>query len=685
MIHQALIAPQSIAVIGASSSTQKPGGKALRNLLEHGYKGRLYAVNAGDLDISGALHFRSSKELPQVDLAILAIPARACLDELDVLLEKGVKAFIIYSAGFSEAGEQGKILERQLLQKVNEANACLIGPNCIGVINGNYKGVFTSPVPEYDPNGCELVSGSGATAVFIMEAAASSGLRFSNVYSIGNATQNGVEELLEFMDHSFDPAVSPRVKLLYLEQISNPFKFLKHASSLIHKGCHIAAIKSGYSAAGSRAAASHTGALASSDAVVRALFKKAGVVYCSSRDELIAVGCVFQSRPLLGKRMAVITHAGGSAVILTDVMTSLGLEVPAIPSSRSEQLLASLQPGSSVANPIDFLATGTAKNLADIIDFCQEYEGIDAMVVVFGSSGLFNVRDVYQVLDQKMKSCTKPIYAVLPSVINARKEIEQFLRKGNVNFADEADLGRALPHVYFCPRPSFGMTHLAEMETATIRSLISQAQEGYLSAEMCRALLTAAGIPLVEERSCSSAEELEHILTNVRYPIALKLLGPVHKSELGGVLLNIADGDQARSAYAQLMQIKGAAGVAIQPMVAGAELFCGAIRQAAYGHLVVCGMGGIYVEILKDIASGLAPVSMEEALQLVRSLRCYPIFEGYRKQTPVDERAFADLIVRVASLVHLAPEIAELDLNPIKAEGSKVLAVDYRICIRKQG
>ena len=680
-----MIAPQHIAVIGASSNTQKPGGKALRNLIAHHFKGPVYAVNSGKLEVEGAIHLTSTSELPHVDLAIMAITARACLEEIDTLLAKGVRAFIIYSAGFGEAGIQGKELERQLLQKLNEANACMLGPNCIGLINGNYKGVFTTPVPDYDPNGCELVSGSGATAVFIMEAAASSGLRFSNVYSIGNATQNGAEELLEYMDQSFDPASSPRVKLLYLEHISNPFKFLKHASSLISKGCHIAAIKSGYSEAGSRAAASHTGALASSDAVVRALFKKAGVVYCSSRDELIAVGCVFQSKPLRGPRIAIITHAGGSAVILTDVMTSLGLVVPAIPPERSEHLLASLQPGSSVSNPIDFLATGSAQNLADIIDFCEGYEEIDAMVVVFGSSGLFNVRDVYQVLDQKMKSCDKPIYAVLPSVVNARREIELFLQKGHVNFADEGALGRALPHVFFCPRPSFGMTHLAEMETATIRSLISQAPEGYLSAAMSRELLAAAGIPIVGEWNCNTPEALEAILATAGYPLAMKVLGPVHKSDVSGVLLNIADAAQARTAFQTLMDIRGALGVSLQPMVSGAELFCGAVRQAAYGHLVMCGMGGIYVEILKDIASGLAPISMEEALQLIRSLRCYPIFGGYRNQPVIDERAFADLIVRVASLVHLAPEISELDLNPIKAEGSRLSVVDYRICIRKSG
>ncbi|MCX6187730.1 MAG: CoA-binding protein [Bacteroidetes bacterium] len=418
MINKQLISPRHIAVIGASEHETKPGGKVLLNLLSGGFKGELYGVNPNQLNMVGVTHVKKISDLPEVDLAILAVPALICVASVKELISKNTKAFIIYSSGFGEAGEEGKILEKELVETISNANACLIGPNCIGVMNENYKGVFTTPIPAYDPQGCELISSSGATAVFIMEAAMSTGLRFSNVFSIGNASQVSAEDILEFMDKNFDNN-SPRVKLLYLESIRNPFKLMKHATSLIKKGCKIAAIKSGFSDAGGRAASSHTGALASSDIVIRALFNKAGIMYCSGRDELISAGCVFQSKPLMGNKLAIVTHAGGSAVMLTDALCSRGMEVPLIESEKASQLLSKLHAGSSVSNPIDFLATGTAEQLGEIIDFCEGLNEIDGIIVVFGSPGLFNVKDVYQVLDEKMQSGKKPIFPVLPSLVNA--------------------------------------------------------------------------------------------------------------------------------------------------------------------------------------------------------------------------------------------------------------------------
>lgn len=683
LINQQLLTPTSIAVIGASEDTSKPGGKVLINLIEGGFEGILYAVNTKSIQVPGVVSVTSLEELPSVDLAILSIPAIACVEVVSQLLQKGVKAFIVFSAGFGEAGEEGKKREERLLEMVNKAGATLIGTNCIGIINQYYKGVFTSPVPNYDPQGCELISSSGATAVFIMEAAMSTGLRFSNIYSIGNATQTGVEELLEYMDKHFD-ANSPKVKLLYLEHIRNPFKFMKHASSLIRKGCRIAAIKSGFSEAGSRAASSHTGALATSDQVVRALFKKAGIVYCSGRDELITTGCVFQSKQMNGDRIAIITHAGGSAVMLTDALSSQGLKVPPIPAEDAAALLTKLHPGSSVANPIDFLATGTAEQLREIIDFCDRYDGFDAMIVVFGSPGLFNnVHDVYQVIHDKMLTCKKPIFPVLPSLINAKKEIETFLSYGHVNFPDEVVLGKALPHIYFNPEPTFGMTHLATMETATIRSIISQSSNGYLNPDETRDLLSAAGITMVRSAVCPNLESLKKQLAHFDFPVVLKVVGPVHKTEVGGVSLNLLNEESVITEFGRLMQISGAQSVLMQEMKHGEELFVGAVKQGLFGHLVLCGLGGVLLEVLNDVANGLAPLSHKEATQMVHSLKGYRIISGYRNREGVNEELFIDTVVRIASLVHLAPEIVELDINPFKGNMTELVAVDARIRIEK--
>lgn len=682
MINKELLSPKSIAIIGASSQSSKPGGKVLINLISGGFKGKLYGVNPNPINIVGVEHVRKIDELPQVDLAILAIPANHCLDAINTLLKNNTKAFIVYSSGFGEAREDGKKLEKEILELVKKYNACLIGPNCIGVMNENYKGVFTTPIPSYNPKGCELISSSGATAVFIMEAALSTGLSFSNIYSIGNASQVSAEDILEYMDINFNEN-SPRVKLLYMESINNPVKFMKHATSLIRKGCKIAAIKSGFSSEGGRAASSHTGALATSDIVIRALFNKAGIIYCSGRDELISVACVLQSKEIKGKRIAIITHAGGSAVMLTDALCSRGMEVPFINEEKSKSLLSKLNPGSSVANPIDFLATGTAEQLGLIIDFCEHLDEIDAIIVVFGSPGLFNVKDAYQVLNDKIQSCNKTIFPILPSLINAKNEIKSFLENGNINFSDELVLGRALPHVYNCPKPTFGMTHLMDMETATIRGIINQASNGYLSSDQCNELLKACGINMVQEYQCDSIEQINSILPKIKYPIAMKVIGPIHKTEVNGVTLNISNSEDLINEFERMIKISDAKGVIIQPMIEGIELYCGAIKQGNFGHLILAGLGGIFVEVLHDISYGIAPLNKTETLKMIHSLKGYDIIKGYRNIRGVNEELYADAIMRIASLVNIAPEIAELDINPFKANMEHVTAVDARIRIEK--
>ncbi len=683
MITPQLIHPKSIAIIGASENTGKPGGKVLQNILEGAFEGIVYAVNNKPLNIEGAQYITDISQIPSVDLAILSIPVHQCIPAVKKLIEKDAKAFIIFSAGFSEGGDEGAATEKELVELINSANATLIGPNCIGVINETYKGVFTTPIPLYDKQGCELISSSGATAVFFMEAALLTGLRFSNIYSIGNASQTGAEEILEYMDQAFDPAFSPKVKLLYLEHIKNPFKFIRHTVSLRKKGCRIAAIKSGYSEAGGRAASTHTGALATSDTVIRALFKKCGIVYCSSREELIAVAGVFQTKALKGRNMAIVTHAGGSAVMLTDTLTANGMDVPSLHPDNTRELLSKLNPGSSVNNPIDFLATGTAAQLAHILDFCEEHKDIDGIAVVFGSPGLFNVKDVYEVLDEKMRTCNKPIFPVLPSLINAEKEIKDFLAKGRINFPDEVNLGKALAHAYQADDLLFEKTLLPEMDLAAIRALVNASSNGFLNPDTCRELLEAAGIRLAGQKEITSEKEITSLNNAVRFPVAMKVTGPVHKTEVGGVILNIHDEKQAKDTFQQLMKIQGAKGVLIQEMVRGEELYCGAVKQGEFGHVVLCGLGGILLELIQDTSSALAPMSQKEVSNMIESLKGYTLFTGYRNKKPLNKEKYADIIMRVGALVHIAPEIAELDLNPVMANEDQMTVVDARIRIEK--
>ena len=440
MINSKLIAPKSIVVCGASSDIHKPGGKALKNLLESAFKGEVYAVNPKEDEVQGIKCYKQVEDLPQVDCAILCIAAKFCAHTVDVLTQqKGTQGFIIVSAGFSEENAEGAAIEKHIVDAVNAVGGSLIGPNCTGFLNTNYSGCFDTPIPKLDPKGVDFITGSGATAVFIKEYGISNGLKFNSVWAVGNSAQLGIEDVLEHLDETFDPEKSSRVIMLYMEKIGDPQRLLKHSRNLINKGCHIAAIKSGNSAAGSRAASSHTGALATSDAAVDALFRKAGIVRCYNRQELTTVCAVFMHPEIKGNRCAVITHAGGPAVMLTDVLSNGGIEVPPLKDHpASPALLAKLFGGSSVGNPIDFLATGTAEQLGYIIDTVEnEYDEIDFSVVIFGSPGLFSNKEVYDLLDEKMKTCKKPIFPVLPSIINVKQEIEDFIAKGRINFPEE--------------------------------------------------------------------------------------------------------------------------------------------------------------------------------------------------------------------------------------------------------
>lgn len=685
MITNELINPKSIVVVGGSDDVQKPGGKVLKNLIDNHFKGSLYVVNPKADEVQGVKSVRDVADLPQVDLAILAIAAKFCPQTVEVLAtQKGTRAFIILSAGFHEESEKGAKLEQQIVDTINRTGGCLIGPNCIGVMNTNYAGVFTTPIPKFDPKGVDFISGSGATAVFIMESSIPRGLTFNSVYSVGNSAQIGVEEVLEYLDNTFDPQSSSRVKLLYVESINKPQKLLKHAQSLIRKGCRIAAIKAGSSSAGSRAASSHTGALASSDVAVEALFRKAGIVRCYGRDELATVASIFMHPELQGKNIAVITHAGGPAVMLTDSLSNNGLEVPPIEGPKAKELLAKLFPGSSVANPIDFLATGTAEQLGFIIDACEnDFHNIDAMIVIFGSPGLFPVYDVYDLLDEKMKVCRKPIFPVLPSVMNVKNEIEHFIAKGRIFFPDEVSLGNALAKIYHTPKPSPEAPVLPKVNEKAIREIINKSNNGYLTPDAVQQLLDAAGIPRAGEAVVTTADDAARAAEKLGYPVVMKVVGPVHKSDVGGVVLNVKDSETVRKEFDRMIKIKDTTAILIQPMLKGVELFVGAKREDKFGHMVLCGLGGIFIEVLKDVKAALAPIDTNEALNMIKGLKSYGIIKGARGQEPVNEQIFAEIVSRLSALVTVAPEIFEMDLNPLLGSKDKVVAVDARIRIEK--
>jgi len=682
MINNNLINPQSIVVVGGSDNVQTPGGKIVKNLIDGNFTGKLFVINLKADSVQGIKSYKSVKELPQVDLAIIAIAAKFTLETVQILAtEKQTRGFIIISAGYSEESHEGADLENKIVEIIESVNGSLIGPNCIGLLNTNYNGVFTTPIPELSTQGVDFVSGSGATAVFIIESAMAKGLKFSSVWSVGNSAQLGVEDILEYLDDTFDAQNSSKVKLLYIESVNKPQKLLKHARSLIAKGCKIAAIKAGSSEAGSRAASSHTGALASPDVAVNALFEKAGIVRCYGREELTTVASIFMLPALKGENIAIITHAGGPAVMLTDALSNGGLKIPPI---NSPELLEKLYSGSSVSNPIDFLATGTAAQLGDILDFCEsKFTHIDGMAVIFGSPGLSPVFDVYELLHQKMKTSKKPIFPILPSVVNVKNEIEEFVKKGNVCFPDEVIFGNALSKVFASAKKDFFEKEDYLIDKEKIRKVIASAENGYLQPEQIQNLLDAAGILRAGEGVAKTQAEALQIAQNLGFQVVMKVIGPVHKSDVGGVVLNVTTSERAALEFERMIQIKDTTAILIQPMLSGIELFVGAKREGDFGHLLMCGLGGIFIEILKDVRTKLCPITKLEAQEMIRNLKSYGIIKGARGQKGVNEEQFAEILARLSALLEIAPEIFEMDINPLLGSPEKVIAVDARIRIEK--
>ncbi|MFT3739820.1 MAG: acetate--CoA ligase family protein [Breznakibacter sp.] len=686
MVNQQLINPDSIVVVGASDNTEKPGGKILKNLLDTGYSGQLYVVNAKQDKVQGVVAHQTLESLPAaIDLGVLAIPAADCPWVVEELTKKHrTRAFVVVSAGFSEEGEKGRDLEKQLAMTVDKANACLIGPNCIGVVTPYHSSVFSTPVPKPTPKGADLISASGATAVFIMEMGLKIGLRFNHVFSVGNGAQTSVEDVLAYMDTHYDATSQSQIKLLYFESIKHPQKLLKHARSLTDKGCKLVAIKAGTSQAGKRAAMSHTGAMAGNDQAVGALFRKAGIIRCHGRDQMVHIAGILLHAPYIGKSMAIITHAGGPAVMLTDTLEKGGFQIPKLEGKTAENLLSKLHHGSSVANPIDILATGTPEQLASAIDACEnQFHSVDGMVVIFGSPGLFPVDGLYDTIHQKMGICKKPVIPVLPSVMNAQSVIERFKQQGHIAFSDEVAVGHALVSVLKAPKTFAPVYPRSNHKTNLLQDFLKKQNDGFLTAFETNQLLELAGIPLAREIHVSSADDIPNAVHSLGFPLVAKSTGPLHKTEVGGVITRIKDLAELRSAYVKLMAIDGATGVSLQPHLTGHELFVGAKREPGYGHLIVFGLGGIYVEMIRDVACVLLPASPGEIAEELRKLRIYPLFKGFRGQAPIDEAAFCELIGHVSELLVACPEIDELDLNPIFATTSGLFCVDARLSVKK--
>ena len=685
--YNALFRPQSIVVVGGSESKSKPGGSVLANIVEHHYKGSIYVVNPGG-PVLGLPTYASISDVPGTpELGIIAIPARLVAGSLEELGRKGTKAVVILSAGFGEKDERGKEEEKKLLAIARDLGMTIIGPNCSGFMTYHYSGKFAGIIPELEPNSIDFISGSGATVDLVMEQAVLRGLKFCNVVNVGNSIQTGVEDLFALYDENYEVDGSP-ILLLYLENLKKPSLFLKAARSLTRKGCSIIGIKSGISESGARAAASHTGAMATDDTAIEALFEKAGIIRVKSKMEMIDVACALSGTrgSLAGNRACVITDAGGPGVMLTDELERQGFVLPVLGERTRERLKGILPAESSVLNPVDCLPSRTGPQMRQIFQVMGEEEPgrIDVMAVQFGNPGMHPNREIYHEVSEARKTCPIPIVPTLSSVTTCTRQIREFTQQGNSYFVDEVNCGFGLgkvlkrPLIFDAPRsiPGYDREGIA----GTLKG-----KGGVLSADTVTRVLERAGFVFPPQAAASSPDEVRKACDTIGYPVAMKVIGLLHKSDVGGVRLRVGNAAGAVKAWHDLMSIPGASGVAVQKMVEGTEIILGSSRAGDIGQLVMFGLGGIYTEVLKDVSFALAPLADEECRRMIRSIRAYRILEGVRGQKGVSIDVVSVNLARLSRLVSDFPAIREIDINPLKGTGDHLYVVDARIILAANG
>jgi acetyltransferase len=682
--YQYLFDPGIIVVVGASNDTLKPGGRAMKNIIDHGYQGKLWAVNPKTPDILGHPTFTTIDDLPEApDLAIVAIPAKVAVATIEALARKGTGAAIVLTAGFGEKDAAGKNAEEAMLRIANAAQMTLVGPNCSGFLTKSYKGKFAGIIPTRPGGTVDIISGSGATVDYIMERGHNRGLSFGNVINLGNSIQVGVEDLVQLYDEHYGPD-SARILLLYMESIKKPAKLLRHAANLVDKGCVIVGIKSGATDAGKRAAASHTGAMAASDTAVGALFEKAGIIRVQSRAEMINTACVLAiaKGPLKGKRVCVLTDAGGPGVMMSDELNRRAMELPLL-SNKTKELLGTILPAeSSTANPIDALPSRTAAQIKAIARVLGDHERdtIDAIAILLGDSGMSDNTRIYRTISEAMDNCPIPVFPMFSSVFSSTAIIDEFACRGNVFFPDEVSLAKALANAAHLRKPERARSRLDGYDKVAVGDALD-GQCGALPPETVTSVLRAAGFKTARQIEVFTLDDLAASCARVGFPLVMKVVGPLHKTDVGGVKLGIGNDQEAHRAWDEMLKIDGAQGVLIQPMVSGTEVIIGASREGDFGHLVMFGLGGIYAEVLKDVQFGLAPLSPNESRRMIRGIRSYPILEGVRGEPGMNIDLLADTVQRLSRLVHDFPRIREIDLNPVKGTGDALFAVDARIIV----
>ncbi len=688
-----LLAPSSVAVVGASRRAGTIGHALLRNLLQGDFAGPVYPINPRATSVAGVRAYPSVEAVPDaVDLAIIAVPAAEVLDVARDCARKRVAGLVVITAGFAELGSPGAGSEHELVQLARRNGMRLIGPNCMGIVNTHpdvrLLATFAPFAPA--PGRIAFASQSGGLGIELLGRASSAGLGISTFVSMGNKADISSNDLIQYWDD--DPETD--VILLYLESFGNPQKFARLARDVSRRK-PIVAVKAGRSAAGERATSSHTAALAAPDVAVDALFRQAGVIRVDAIDELFDVGTLLRAQPLPGgPRVGIVTNGGGPGIVAADACSAAGLEVPELSSGTQDELRAFLSVDAAVRNPIDLVASGTAAQYEHSVRLLLGDADVDAVIVLFVPPLVTRAEDVAEAVVRAAAGTEKP---VLTSFLGRRGTLELLPSAADArpvpNFtgpeAAAAALGHAARLGAWRRRPAGHVPALPDLDLERARKLVAAALAeepggAWLDAPRADTLLETVGVPVTRSRFTADADEAARVASEFSGPTALKAASPrlVHKSDRGGVHLDLATPDAVRAAFTAMQDALGdeMGGAVVQPMVpAGVETIVGITRDPLFGSLVLFGMGGFQAELLRDTALRILPLTDIDAHELVRSLRASPLLFGYRHTPRVDVAALESLLLRVAQLAEAAPEIAELDANPVIVSAAGAVAVDVKV------
>jgi acetyl coenzyme A synthetase (ADP forming)-like protein len=696
---RAILAPRSVALVGASRREGSIGGRILTNLREARFAGPLYVVHPSAKEIDGMTAHPTLSAIGQpIDLAIISVPAAEVESVVRDAAAAHVRGLVVISSGFAEASTEGRTVERQLLDEVRSSGMRMVGPNCMGVLNTDpavrLNATF-APVPPTAGN-VGMLSQSGALGLALLDYARAYGFGVSAFVSAGNKADVSGNDLLSYW--ADDPAT--QVIALYLESFGNPRRFGRLAPKVARKK-PIVALKSGRSTAGRRAAASHSAALASPDSAVDALFEQAGIIRAETMEELLETLDLLAAVPSeAGERIGVVTNAGGPAILFADACESSGLSIPELDDDLRRSLAAYLPAQASVGNPVDMIAAATPSDYERTIEIVGNAPNVDAVAAIYVPPFRTSAEEIASAIARGAGRVprSKPVITIFVSSSRAPKELRSGPRGALPSYAFPENGARALAaaarYARWRARPVGSALVLPDHRRARIRECIEAAlssptrvQGAWLDQESASALLSAAGIPLVQSELTSPKEALERA-AKLGFPVVLKgiVAGVVHKSDLGLVALHLGSEQDVARACERMKttaERSGAMlrGVQIQREVIGLEMIAGVTQDPTFGPLVVAGMGGVQAELLRDVAFRLTPVTDRDAMEMLGSLRMKAALDGYRGSPRRDVRAFVEVLMRLSALVDLAPEIAELDLNPVMvlAEGEGAIAVDARV------